>query len=294
MEGAVTARLPADALALMEIADTPPVYRIAPRRGFVSLGLRELWQYRELLYFLTWRDVKVRYKQTVLGAAWAVLVPVLSMVVFTLFFGRLAKVGSDGMPYPIFAYAALLPWTFFATGLSMSANSLVSSRNLIKKVYFPRMAIPISTILSGFVDFAVALLVLFAMMAWYGVPASLSLFALLPLLLLAFVAALGVGLWLAAVNVKYRDVRYTVPFLVQIWMFATPIVYSTSLVPGPWRTLYALNPMVGVVEGFRWAVLGTDNGAAPLVLVSSASAVAMLFAGAYVFRRMERFFADVV
>ncbi len=234
-----------------------PVLRIEPSKGWVSLRLGELWAYRELLYFLTWRDIKVRYKQTALGASWAIIQPFLTMVVFSLFFGRLAGVPSDGLPYPIFSFAALVPWTFFANGLTQSSNSLVGSANLIKKVYFPRLAIPIATILSGVVDFCLAFLVLVGMMFFYGVLPTVHIVWLPLFLVLAMVTSLGVGLWLTALNVHYRDIRYIVPFLVQIWMFATPIAYSSSLLdkyPG-WQTAYGLNPMVGVVEGFRWALL---------------------------------------
>lgn len=267
---------------------------IEPRRGWTSLDLDELWQSRELLYFLTWRDVKVRYKQTVLGAAWAVLQPLLTMVVFTIFFGRLAKIPSDEVPYPLFSYAALVPWTFFATGLTQSSNSLVGSANLLRKVYFPRLVMPLSSILSGGVDFLIAFVVLLAMMPFYGyLPGSRVLWLPL-LLLLALVTALGSGLWLSAMNVQFRDVKYTVPFLVQIWLFATPIAYPATLVPAAWRPVYAVNPMVGVVEGFRWALLGTETVPGPMVLVSALMAAGLLITGALYFRRMERTFADVV
>jgi lipopolysaccharide transport system permease protein len=270
------------------------VTRIRPSRGWVSLKLEELWEYRELLYFLVWRDVKVRYKQTVLGAAWAILQPLLTMVVFSLFFGKLGKIPSDGLPYPIFSFAALVPWTFFASGLGQGANSLVGSQNLIKKVYFPRLVIPISSVLAGVVDFAIAFLVLLAMMLAYGIVPTAAALWLPLLLLLALVTALGVSLWLSALNVQFRDIRYTVPFLTQLWLFATPIAYPSSLLPEPWRTVYALNPMVGVVEGFRWALLGTDTAPGPMVLASSLAALALLASGAYYFRRMEKSFADVV
>jgi lipopolysaccharide transport system permease protein len=271
-----------------------PVIRIAPSRGWVSLKLRELWEYRELLYFLTWRDIKVRYKQTVLGAAWAIIQPFFTMVVFSLFFGRLAQIPSDGIPYPIFSYAALVPWTFFAHGLSQSSNSLLSNANVIKKVYFPRLAIPISVVLAGVIDFALAFLVLLGMMLYYGMVPALNVIWLPLLLLLALVTCLGSGLWLAAMNVQFRDVRYTVPFLTQFWLFATPIAYPSSLLSEPWRTLYGLNPMVGVVEGFRWALLGTDTAPGPIIIASAVAALSLLVGGAYYFRRMEKIFADVV
>jgi lipopolysaccharide transport system permease protein len=271
-----------------------PVTRIRPSRGWVSLNLRDLWEYRELLYFLTWRDIKVRYKQTVLGAAWAILQPFFTMVVFSLFFGRLAGVPSDGIPYPIFSYAALVPWQFFANGLTASSTSLVASANLIKKIYFPRLVVPISAVLSGAVDFALAFLVLLGMMLFYGVVPTWAVLWLPPLLVLALVTSLGVGLWLTAMNVQFRDVRYAVPFLVQAWMFATPIAYPSSLLDEPWRTLYGINPMVGVVEGFRWALLGTETAPGPIILVSAVVAVGLLVSGAFYFRRMEKTFADVV
>ncbi|HPV05759.1 MAG: ABC transporter permease [Aggregatilineales bacterium] len=272
-----------------------PHIRIQPSRGWVSLKLGEVWAYRELLYFLVWRDIKVRYKQTVIGAAWAIIQPFFTMVVFSLFFGNLAEIPSDGIPYPIFSYAALVPWTFFANGLSQSSNSLVGSANLIKKIYFPRLVIPLSSVLSGVIDFALAFLVLLGMMLFYGIVPTLNVIWLPPLLLLALVTALGVGLWLSAMNVQFRDVRYAVPFLVQFWMFATPIAYPSSLIENDLlRTLYGLNPMVGVVEGFRWALLGTDTRPGPIVIASSLAAALLLVSGLFYFRRMEKTFADVV
>jgi lipopolysaccharide transport system permease protein len=267
---------------------------IRPSRGWVTLNLRDLWEYRELLYFLIWRDIKVRYKQTVLGAAWAIIQPFFTMVVFSLFFGKLAKVPSDNIPYPIFSYAALVPWTFFANGLNQSSTSLVASANLIKKVYFPRLVVPISSVISGVVDFALAFIVLLGMMLYYGVMPTWNVLWLPLLLLLALITALGVGLWLTAMNVQFRDVRYAVPFLVQAWMFATPVAYPSSLLGEPWRTLYGLNPMVGVVEGFRWALLGTETAPGAIILASAVMAVGLLIGGAFYFRRMEETFADVV
>ena len=267
---------------------------IEPARGWKALGLRELWEYRELLYFLTWRDVKVRYKQTALGAMWAILQPLSTMVVFSLFFGRLAKVPSEGVPYPLFSFAALVPWTFFANGLIQSANSVVANQNLITKIYFPRVAIPIATVLSGAVDFALAFVLLLGLMLWYGVSITFQALWIIPLALLALVTALGVGLWLAALNVQYRDVRYTAPFLAQLWLFATPIAYPSSLLSEPWRTIYGINPMVGVVEGFRWALLGTRTEPGAMIVMSSVAALLVLFGGALYFRRMEQTFADVV
>jgi lipopolysaccharide transport system permease protein len=276
-----------------------PRIRIAPSRGWVPLQLGALWEYRELLYFLTWRDIKVRYKQTVLGAAWAILQPLLTMAVFYLFFSRLANVPSDDKPYPLFCFAGLVPWTFFANGLTQSSNSLVGSANLIGKVYFPRLTIPIATVLSGAVDLVLAFLVLLVMMACYqlsGYPIALTVHMLwLPLLLLlALVTSLGVGLWLSALNVRFRDVRYVVPFLAQTWMFATPVAYASSGLPEPWRSLNGLNPMTGVVEGFRWALLDTPTSPGPVVGVSALAALALLVSGAFFFRRMEKIFADEV
>ena len=271
-----------------------PVIRIEPSKGWVSLKLNELWEYRELLYFLTRRDIKVRYKQTVLGAAWAIIQPFFTMVVFSVFFGRLAKMPSDGIPYPIFSYAALVPWTFFAQGLNQSSNSLVGGARLVKKIYFPRLAMPIATVLSGLVDFTLAFIVLLGMMLAYGIMPTSNVLWLPLLLLLALVTSLGVGLWLSAMNVQFRDVHYIVPFIVQVWLFVTPIAYPSSLLSEPWRTLYGLNPMVGVVEGFRWALLGTDTAPGLVVVFSSLVAVALLVSGAFYFRRMERTFADVV
>jgi len=282
----------------MQLAETeqlPDIHiHIEPSRGWISLKLRELWAYRELFYFLTWRDVKVRYKQTVLGAAWAIIQPFFTMVVFSLFFGKLAKMPSDGIPYPIFSYAALVPWTFFANGLTSATNSLVNSANLIQKVYFPRLVIPISAVLSGVVDFALAFLVLLAMMLFYGIHPTSAVVWLPLFLLLALITALGVGLWLTALNVQFRDVRYVVPFVVNFWMFASPVAYSSRLLDEPWRTLYGLNPMVGVLDGFRWALLGVNDAPGPIVYVSSMAAVLIFISGLYYFRRMEKTFADVV
>jgi lipopolysaccharide transport system permease protein len=285
-----------DALARAGAPDDPdlPVTVIRPSRGWVPLKLRELWSYRELLYFLVWRDVKVRYKQTALGAAWAIIQPFFTMLVFSLFFGRLANIPSDNIPYPLFSFAALVPWTFFANGLGQSSDSLVGNANLIKKVYFPRLVVPFAAVLSGVVDFALAFVVLLFMMLFYGRVPTINAIWLPLLLLLALITALGVGLWLSALNVEYRDVRYVVPFLTQFWLFATPIAYPSSLLSEPWRTLYGLNPMVGVVEGFRWALVGTDTAPGAIVLVSALAAMAILISGSYYFRRMEQTFADVV
>lgn len=271
-----------------------PVIVIKPSRGWVSLKLKELWDYHELLFFLTWRDIKVRYKQTALGAAWAILQPFMTMVVFSVFFGRLAKVPSDGIPYPIFSYCALLPWQLFANALTQSSNSLVGSQGLITKVYFPRLVIPLAAVMGGLVDFAIAFVVLLGMMAYYGIAPTIATLTLPLFLLLAIITALAAGLWLSALNVQYRDVRYTMTFLVQFWLFVTPIAYPSSLVPEKWRLLYGLNPMAGVVEGFRWALLGKAGGLGPMVIVSAVVVCFLLVGGLVYFRHMEKTFADVV
>jgi lipopolysaccharide transport system permease protein len=260
----------------------------------VRLNLRDVWAYRELLYFLVWRDVKVRYKQTALGAAWAILQPVMTMVVFSIFFGRFAKMPSDGLPYPVFAFAALLPWQLFAYALSEAANSLVGSQNLITKVYFPRLIVPLASVLAGLVDFAIAFVVLLGLM-WHDRILPTSAVVFLPLFIaLALATALAVGLWLSSLNVKYRDVRYTIPFLTQFWLFATPVAYPTSIVPEQWRPLLGLNPMAGVVEGFRWALLGKAEGPGPVLAVSVTVVALMLIGGLAYFRQTERTFADLV
>ncbi|MBN1954935.1 MAG: ABC transporter permease [Anaerolineae bacterium] len=274
--------------------DGPPVTIIKPSRGWISLRLGELWEYRDLLYFFTWRDVKVRYKQTVLGAAWAIIQPFFTMVVFSIFFGQLAGISSDGVPYPVFAYAALVPWTYFANALTQAGNSLVQHERIITKVYFPRLLLPISSVIGGLIDFAIAFVVLLGMMLVYGILPTAAVWTLPLFFLLAVLTALGVGLWLAALNVEYRDVRYAIPFLIQFWMFATPIAYPSSLVPERWRALYGLNPMAGVIEGFRWALLGQTDPPGPLLAVSAAMVVVLLLSGLFYFRRMEKTFADVV
>lgn len=278
------------------VENKPATYHIhvEPSRGWISLKLHELWEYRELLYFLIWRDIKVRYKQTALGAAWAVLQPFLTMVVFSIFFHRLAGISSDGYPYPLFTFAALLPWQLFAYALTESSGSLVSNQRLLTKVYFPRLVIPIAAVLSGLVDFAIAFVVFLGMMVYYQAPLSSTILTLPLFLLLAIATALAVGLWLSTLNVQYRDVRYVIPFLTQFWLFLTPIAYSSSLVPEWLRPLYGLNPMAGVVEGFRWALLGQTYSIGPMVLVSAAVVVILLAGGLMYFRRMERTFADVV
>jgi lipopolysaccharide transport system permease protein len=279
-----------------------PVQRvmIEPSHGWTAIKLKDVWEYRELLYFLIWREVKVRYKQTLLGAAWAILQPLMSMIVFTVFFGRIAGIGSDGLPYPLFSYAGLLAWTFVSDAVSKASNSLVSSSALLTKVYFPRLILPAAAVLSGLVDFAIAFLLLIVLMAKYSVWPTLAIFCLPYFLLLAIGISLGIGLWLAALNVKYRDVRYVVGFFIQLWLFVTPVIYPTSQVtkklqamglPG-W--LYGLNPMAGVVVGFRWALLGTGSKPGPVVLASAGVTLLLLLSGALYFRRMEKTFADVV
>ena len=271
-----------------------PTLRISPPSRWTSLEFRELWEYRELLYFLIWRDVKVRYKQTALGAAWAVIQPFFMMVVFSLFFGLLAKVPSDGIPYPVFTFCALLPWQLFANALTESSNSLVGNQNLITKVYFPRLVAPISAVLGGLVDFVIAFVILLGMMLYYGIVPGWAIVTLPGFILLAVMTALGVGLWLSALNVQYRDVRYTIGFLVQLWLFLTPVAYPSSIVPEKWRPLYGLNPMAGVVEGFRWALLGKSQPPGAMLWVSVAVVIVILFGGLYYFRRMEQQFADIV
>jgi homopolymeric O-antigen transport system permease protein len=267
---------------------------LRPSRGLRNIDLRELWVYRELIYFLTWRDLKVRYKQTALGAAWAILQPFLSMVVFSIFFGNLLNVPSSGVPYPIFSYTALLPWGLFSNALSDAGRSLVTNRAMITKIYFPRMAIPLSSVLSGLVDFAIAFVVLLGMLVYFDISLTLRILTLPFLLLLALVTALGVGLWLSALNVVYRDVGYIIPFLTQFWFYATPIVYSVEIIPEKWRTLYALNPMVGVVTGFRWALLDIGSAPGPVIAVSALISLVILISGLFYFRRMEKIFADIV
>jgi len=266
---------------------------IEPTRSWLHLNLSDLWHYRDLLFFLTWRDIVVRYKQTLLGAAWAILQPGLSMVLFSILFGRLAKLPSEGIPYPIFTYTALLPWQLFAFSLTNTSNSLIGNQHLISKVYFPRLIIPIASVLPGLVDFGISFLVLIGMMIFYQVPLSARVLTLPLFLLLGLASALGVGLWLAALNVEYRDVRYAVPFLTQFWMYATPVAYSSTLIPEKWRLIYGLNPLTGVVEGFRWALLGKGE-VGSLVGVSTGIVMVLLLSGLVYFKHMEDTFADVI
>jgi lipopolysaccharide transport system permease protein len=267
---------------------------IKPSKGWGSLNLRELWLYRELIYFLTWRDLKVRYKQTALGAGWAVLQPVLSMVVFTIFFGQLLNVPSEGVPYPIFSYAALLPWGVFAKALNDTGRSLVSNRAMLTKIYFPRMVIPLASVFSSLADFLIAFVVMLGLMFYYQIAPTSNIWTLPLFLLLAIITALGVGLWLSAMNVLYRDIGYMIPYITQLWFYLTPIVYPASKVPEQWQFVYALNPMVGVVEGFRWALLGTADAPSPMIAVSAFISLALFVSGMFYFRRMERTFADMV
>jgi lipopolysaccharide transport system permease protein len=270
-----------------------PLVSIRPSRKWVALDLGSLWSYRELLFFLMWRDVKVRYKQTLLGMAWAIIQPLFAMAIFTLFFGKLAGVPSDGLPYPIFAYAGLLPWMFFSNAVTASGNSLVGSANLITKVYFPRMIIPAAAVGAGLVDFGVALVILVALMIYYGIALTWSLLMFPVLVGLTMLLAIGVGMWMSGLNVKYRDVRHALPFMIQLWMFATPIVYPASLVPAKWRLAYALNPLTGIIEGFRCSLFGKSFDWAQLA-TSAAITVMVLIFSVYSFKRMERSFADLV
>jgi len=275
-------------------ASSEPVLVIQPSRVWFRLDLAALWQYRELLYFLVWRDVKVRYKQTAIGAAWAILQPLMTMIIFTAIFGHFAKVPSDGLPYPIFAYTALLPWTYFASALNRSSGSVVSEAHLISKIYFPRVILPLAGTVSGIIDFAIAFVLLLGMMIWYGIMPTWGLLALPLFLLLALATALAVGLWCSALHVRYRDVGYTVPFLTQCWMYASPVAYPVSLVPENWRFFYSLNPMAGVIEGFRWALLGKQGPDFGVMAVSAVVVVVLLVGGLVFFRRMENTFVDVV
>lgn len=279
--------------SLITPSDLPRTRR-KPSKGWEVPQLGELWEYRELLFFFVWRDIKVRYKQTVLGAAWAIIQPFFTMVIFSLFFGRLAEIPSDGLPYPLFSYVALVPWTFFSTALTQASNSLVINANMLKKIYFPRLTLPIATVFAGIVDFTLAFLVLMGMMFYYGLRPTINILWLPLFMLLAVITSLGVSLWLSAMNVQFRDVHYTIPFLTQAWLFMTPIAYPSSLLSEPWRTLYGLNPMAGVVEGFRWALLGTDTVPGPMTIVSAVVALVLFIGGAFYFRRMEQSFADVL
>jgi lipopolysaccharide transport system permease protein len=271
-----------------------PALRIQPTNGWTSLRLKEVWDYRELAGIFIWRDIKVRYRQTIVGALWAVIQPFLTMVIFSIFFGRLARVPSDNIPYPIFSYAALVPWTFFANSINLASNSLVGNADMIKKIYFPRLTMPIAAVLGGLVDFTFAFVILLLMMLYYGYIPTINILFFPLFLLLAMITALGISLWFSAMNVQYRDVRYMIPFITQAWLFATPVAYPSSMLSEPWRTLYGLNPMVGVIEGFRWALLGTETAPGPMILVSFFVALIILVSGLYYFRRVEKIFADVI
>ena len=271
-----------------------PMVRIEPSKGWISLNLKDLWEYRELIWIFVWRDLKVRYRQTVIGALWAIIQPFLTMVIFSIFFGGLAGVPSDKIPYPIFSYAALVPWTFFANSINQASNSLVNSADMIKKIYFPRLTMPLASVFAGLVDFMLAFIILLGMMLYYGFVPTINALWLPALLILSMITALGVSLWLSALNVQFRDVRHMIPFITQAWLFATPVAYPSSLLSEPWRTLYGLNPMVGVVEGFRWALLGTDTAPGPIIAVSSVMALLIFVGGAFYFRSMEKTFADVI
>ncbi len=272
----------------------PVTLRITPPSRWWAIPLGELWDYRELLYFFVWRDIKIRYKQTAIGAAWAVLQPLLTMLVFSLFFGKLAHIPSDGLPYPIFYYSALLPWLYFAAALQNATNTIVENQRLITKVYFPRLALPLSAVLSGLVDFGVSFLMFLVLMVYYRVRPGAAILWLPAFLLLATLTALGVGLWLSAMNAIYRDVRYVLPFLVQFWMFASPVVYPSSLVPVKWRWLYGLNPMAGVIEGFRWSLTGRGDPPGRMFAVSVGMVFVVLLSGVGYFQKMETTVADVV
>jgi len=276
------------------VGSSEPSVVIEPRRGLFHLDLKSIWQYRVLLYFLVWRDLKVRYKQTIIGVGWAIIQPFISMVIFTLIFGIFARLPSDGLPYPIFAYTALLPWNYFASALNRCTASVVGDANLVTKVYFPRLVLPLVGTISGLIDFLISFILLLGLMAWYGIPPTVRALSIPLFLFFALLTALAVGLWLAAINVRYRDVGYTMPFVMQVWMFLSPIVYPTSIIPQKYRVLYTLNPMVGVIEGFRWALLGKGSPDLLVITVSAAVVCVVLLTGLVFFKRMEQTFADVI
>jgi len=278
---------------LRDVATSPTVM-IQPRRGLFKLDLAAVWEFRELLYFLVWRNVKVRYKQTIIGSAWAIIQPLMAMLIFTVIFGHFAKIPSDGLPYSIFAYTALLPWSYFSQAVTGSGASLIGNSNLVRKVYFPRLIIPMAEVAAPLIDFFISFLALLVMMAWFGIAPRWSVLALPLFLLLALMTAFAVGLWLSALNVRYRDVGHAVPFLIQIWLYASPVVYPVSLIPEQWQLLYSLNPMTGVIEGFRWTLLGREVPAFGVLAVGAAVVVALLLGGIIFFKRMEQTFADVI
>ena len=278
------------------IKHEPTTIYIKPSKGFAALNLRDMWIYRELIYFMIWREIKVRYKQTMLGAAWAIIQPVLTMVVFTFLFGRIAKLPTDGnVPYPIFSYTALLPWGLFVAALNQASRSLTSNQNMVSKIYFPRLVLPLASVLSGLIDFIIAFMILIGLMIYYHIAPSINVLWALPLfLVLTIITALGVALWLSAINVQYRDVNYALPFMTQFWLFATPVAYSSSLISEKWRLVYSLNPMAGVVNGFRWALLGVGNGPDAGLWISVGIALIILISGLFYFRNMEKTFADTI
>lgn len=276
------------------MSESLPIIRLQPSSRWRFVDLNELWHYRELVYFLTWRDIKVRYKQTAIGVLWAVLQPIAMMLVFTLFFGKLAKLPSEGVPYPLFTFCALLPWQVFSRSISDSANSLVTDQRLISRVYFPRIIVPTSSIVGSLMDFLISFALFLGVMAWYGIAPTFHILFLPVFLILMMMTALGMGYWLSALNIEYRDVAYALPFISQIWMFLSPVVYPSSLVPEKWRVIYGLNPMAGVIDGFRWALLGVGPGPSPMVLASACISVALFVTGIFWFRSRERTFADAI
>jgi len=278
----------------MELARQPETIYIKPSTGLTALNLRDLWIYRELVYFMIWRDIKVRYKQTILGAAWAIIQPVLTMLVFNFIFGSVAKVPTDGIPYPIFSYTALLPWGLFSAALNNASRSLTTNTNMVTKIYFPRLVLPLASVLGGLVDFAIAFLILIVMMIYYKITPTAAIWTLPLFILLSIISALGVALWLAAINVQYRDVNYVLPFLTQFWLFLTPVAYSAKVISAKWQVVYSLNPMAGVVNGFRWALLGTNTGPGLYMAVSVVISLVFLVSGLFYFRSMERTFADTI
>jgi lipopolysaccharide transport system permease protein len=290
----VTAAQVTEPTASLPLPATGRSTRVEPPGGWRSLGVSDLWRHGELLYFLTWRDIKVRYKQTALGASWAILQPFLTMIIFSVVFGRLAHIPSEGVPYPVFAFAALVPWTFFANAVTLGSNSIVQTPDLVTKIYFPRLLMPAASVFGGLLDLGIGFVVLLGMSLVYGIVPGVQVLLLIPLVGLAVVTALGVTMWLSALNVEYRDVRYAVPFLVQIWLFLTPVAYPSSLAGAPWQTILGLNPMSGAVEGFRWAMLGTSPPPALLVLASAGTALVLFVTGLLYFRRVEDRFADVI
>ncbi len=279
---------------LTELARQPEIIHIRPSTGLAALNLRDLWTYRELIFFMIWRDIKVRYKQTLLGAAWAIIQPVLTMLVFNFIFGTVAKVPTEGIPYPIFSYTALLPWGLFTTALNNASRSLTANQNMVTKIYFPRLVLPLSSVLGGLVDFAIAFLILVVMMIYYKVTPTAAIWTLPLFLILTVVTALGVALWLSAINVQYRDVNYVLPFLTQFWLFLTPVAYSAKIISEKWQVVYSLNPMAGVVNGFRWALLGTNTGPNLNMGISIGISLLFLVSGLFYFRAMERTFADMI